>query len=59
EKAKTITYGLNWLLNPNSRVMFNYATTQFDRPVYLLSSTDTTSRSSRENIFSIRTQINF
>jgi len=59
EKAKTITYGLNWLLNPNSRVMFNYATTQFDRPVYLLSSTDTTNRSSRENIFSIRTQINF
>jgi phosphate-selective porin OprO and OprP len=59
EQAKTITYGLNWLLNPNSRVMFNYATTQFDRPVYLLSSTDTSSRSSRENIFSIRTQINF
>ncbi len=58
EGANTITYGVNWLLNPNTAVKLNYAVTKFDRDVGILSST-ATGKASTENAFSIRTQINF
>jgi hypothetical protein len=58
EGANTITYGVNWLLNPNTAIKMNYAVTKFDRDVGILSSTATT-KASTENAFSIRAQINF
>jgi hypothetical protein len=42
--------------------MVNYATTQFDRPVYYLSTinrTVTPEYTSKENILSVRSQFNF
>ena len=59
-KANTSTYSLNWILNSNARVMFNYSQTKFGSPVeYLDTDANTTSKTSKENIFSVRTQINF
>jgi phosphate-selective porin len=58
--ANTSTYSLNWILNSNARVMFNYSETKFGSPVeYLDTDANTTSKTSKENIFSVRTQINF
>jgi len=58
--ANTSTYSLNWILNSNARVMFNYSQTKFGSPVeYLDTDANTTSKTSKENIFSVRTQINF
>ena len=62
ESARTITYGVNWFLNPNTAVKINYAATKFDRPVYILSSTGNTQATATvtsENVFSVRAQINF
>ena len=58
EGANTITYGVNWLLNPNTVIKMNYAVTKFDRNVGILSST-ASGTASTENAFSIRAQINF
>ena len=58
EGANTITYGVNWLLNPNTAIKMNYAVTKFDRDVGILSSAAST-KASTENAFSIRAQINF
>lgn len=33
DKAKGITYGLNWIVNDNVRFMLNYVETKFDTPV--------------------------
>jgi hypothetical protein len=32
-QAKTTTYALNWFLNSNARVMFNYSETKFGQNV--------------------------
>jgi phosphate-selective porin OprO/OprP len=57
--ATTQTIALNWILNANARVMFNYATTKFGSAVEYLDTDANTSTTKREDIFSIRTQFNF
>ena len=39
-EAKTLTYGLNWILNPNVKFMFNYADTDYEFPVERLNGDD-------------------
>jgi len=66
ETSTTNTYALNWILNSNARVMFNYAETKFGQSIVLLDTGKTTNGtayysgvSDKERIFSVRTQINF
>ena len=65
ESAKTNTYALNWILNSNARVMFNYAETKFGHNIVMLdtnnsdSSTTYGGATDKERVFSVRTQINF
>jgi len=66
ETSTTNTYALNWILNSNARVMFNYAETKFGQSIMLLDTGKTTNGtayysgvSDKERIFSVRTQINF
>jgi phosphate-selective porin OprO/OprP len=58
-KANTSTYSLNWILNSNARVMFNYSQTKFGSAVEYLDTDANTSTTKKEDIFSVRTQINF
>jgi phosphate-selective porin len=58
ESANTITYGVNWLLNPSAAIKVNYAITSFDRAVKILSNTNSTT-AQNEKVISVRTQINF
>jgi phosphate-selective porin OprO/OprP len=57
-KGNTLTLGLNWLINPNARVMLNYAMTKFDTPVTPLDVAGA-SASDKEQVISVRTQLNF
>jgi phosphate-selective porin OprO/OprP len=66
ETATTNTYAVNWILNSNARVMFNYAETKFGQSVMILDGAFTQSTSAlssgvtdKERVFSVRTQINF
>jgi phosphate-selective porin OprO/OprP len=58
-KATTQTFSLNWILNSNARVMFNYSTTNFGSSVEALDTDYNSSVTSKEDIFSVRTQFNF
>jgi phosphate-selective porin len=58
-KANTSTYSLNWILNSNARVMFNYSQTKFGSAVEYLDTDENGSTTTKEDIFSVRTQINF
>jgi phosphate-selective porin OprO/OprP len=52
--------GLNWILNPMSRVMFEWTRTDFGAQLLPLDAPTTGARSSdKEDLFSIRTQFNF
>jgi phosphate-selective porin OprO/OprP len=57
--ANTSTYSLNWILNSNARVMFNYSQTKFGKKVEYLDTDSNSSSTTKEDIFSVRTQINF
>ena len=65
ESAKTNTYALNWILNSNARIMFNYAETKFGHNVVLLdtnstvANTPTGGATDKERVISVRTQFNF
>jgi len=58
-KATTQTFSLNWILNSNARVMFNYSTTNFGSSVEALDTDYNSSVTSKEDIISVRTQFNF
>ena len=60
-QANTWTLGVNWILNPNARVLINYAETKFVTPVTYLStsSPSTLGTTSGEKVLSLRTQLNF
>ena len=55
----TQTVALNWILNSNARVMFNYSATKFGRAVEYLDTDTNSSTTKREDIISVRTQFNF
>jgi phosphate-selective porin OprO/OprP len=64
ETARTNTYAVNWILNSNARVMFNYAETKFGHNIVMLD-TNTTSftytggATDKERVISVRSQFNF
>ena len=39
-EAKTLTYGLNWILNPSIKFMFNYADSDYEFPIERLNGDD-------------------
>jgi phosphate-selective porin OprO/OprP len=58
--ARTNTYALNWVMNSNARVMFNYAETKFGTNITLLDTTlATVGTTDKERVISVRSQFNF
>ncbi len=55
-KGNTVTYGLNWMLNPNARIMLNYSVTKFDADFTPVSGGNA---GNQETVVALRTQINF
>lgn len=53
-KGKTTTLGVNWILNPNARIMLNHSTSKFDTAFAVSAATG-----NKESVTTIRTQINF
>ena len=58
-KATTNTFGLNWILSSNARVMFDYSETKFGSAVKTLDTNNNSSTTTTEKIFSVRTQVAF
>ncbi|MFN0316150.1 MAG: porin [Burkholderiales bacterium] len=74
-KAETLTLGVNWLLNPNARIMLNYAKTDFKGTCFsgsgnttsttaCIKALDVTSPATQtaidsETVVSLRAQVNF
>ncbi len=58
-KANTVTLAVNWILNPNARIMFNVAQTNFATAVEALDTAQNSSTTNSETVVSVRTQINF
>lgn len=63
ETATTNTYALNWIMNPNARVMLNYSETKFGHNVMMPDTSATANTvggaTDKERVISLRTQINF
>jgi phosphate-selective porin OprO/OprP len=58
--ARTNTYALNWVMNSNARVMFNYAETKFGTSITLLDTTAAAvGTTDKERVISVRSQFNF
>jgi len=57
-KGQTVTLGLTWFINPNSRVMLNHAMTSFGT-AFKASGVDTASSYDSESVSTLRAQYNF
>lgn len=55
-KGETMTYGLNWMLNSNARIMLNYAITKSDISFTPVSGGNA---GKEEKVISLRSQFNF
>jgi len=61
-KGTTYTLGVNWILNPNARVMLNYSHTEFDTSFYPIDTgtvNSNTKATNKSDVISLRTQFNF
>jgi phosphate-selective porin OprO/OprP len=65
ETARTNTYALNWVMNSNARIMFNYAETKYGHNIILLDANSSVTGAStggatdKERVISVRSQFNF
>jgi len=60
DEGKTLTLGVNWLLNPNTKFMLNYAKTDFEGPVTPLDITGATpTPRDSETVISLRAAVFF